>query len=207
VSVLRDEKGRFTTEEENITKTCPVCANEFTVHPSSSWRKYCSLECKGEAQKGKFLGERAELRGKEHPNYKEKVVKKCENCGKKFKVPPYRKESAKYCSRKCLYEAHEGNPSTLQHPLPSGEDHPNYKHGKFARGGEKYYGTNWKDQKGKALERDNFTCQICGAMENLQIHHKNPIGNFDEPEEANFLDNLITLCTSCHSAIEPRKSN
>lgn len=30
----------------------------------------------------------------------------------------------------------------------------------------------WLRKKNEILERDNYTCQRCGATSNLQVHHK-----------------------------------
>jgi len=52
----------------------------------------------------------------------------------------------------------------------------------------------WAKIRDIVLERDNFTCQICGSKEKLCVHHKIPtrLGiNHD-------LENLITFCYSCH---------
>lgn len=80
---------------------------------------------------------------------------------------------------------------------PNGKDHPGW------RGGyEPYYGANWQKQRKKALERDKYQCQECGSLTNLNVHHKQPVLTFKIREEANFLDNLVVLCRSCHSKIE-----
>jgi len=50
--------------------------------------------------------------------------------------------------------------------------------------------------KEKSLIRDNYTCQDCGSRDNLVTHHKDKSGNSDNPN--NEMDNLITLCRSCH---------
>ena len=47
-----------------------------------------------------------------------------------------------------------------------------------------------------ALKRDNYTCQECGATENLQVHHIK--AKKFHPELTYDLDNLITLCKKCH---------
>lgn len=56
--------------------------------------------------------------------------------------------------------------------------------------------------KSKTLERDNFTCQHCGSSENLHIHHIDKKGsNVPKEQKNNALDNLITLCRSCHTRV------
>lgn len=76
---------------------------------------------------------------------------------------------------------------------------------------DRYYGTNWKEMRAKTLERDRYRCQSCGDSINelrsdnstgLHVHHIVPVREFQEPEDANFLENLITLCPSCHSDAE-----
>ena len=68
---------------------------------------------------------------------------------------------------------------------------------------------NWRARRGKlsdsvrkkVLERDNFSCVICGAKDKLEVHHIVTPHKFALPEEANRLDNLVTLCKKCHYAI------
>lgn len=67
------------------------------------------------------------------------------------------------------------------------------------------YGPNWIVQRNRARERDHFTCQVCGAVENGRshhVHHKTPFRTFTSYLIANELDNLITLCPSCHKRVE-----
>lgn len=47
-------------------------------------------------------------------------------------------------------------------------------------------------------ERDNHSCIVCNGVSNLHVHHKIPrkLGG------PNHIYNLVTLCSSCHSAIE-----
>jgi DEAD/DEAH box helicase domain-containing protein len=53
-----------------------------------------------------------------------------------------------------------------------------------------------------ALERDGHTCQVCGAGEPLDVHHKQPLRSFRSFEEGNRLENLISLCPNCHRRAE-----
>jgi 5-methylcytosine-specific restriction endonuclease McrA len=52
----------------------------------------------------------------------------------------------------------------------------------------------------RILERDGWRCQICGSMQNLQVHHLKLRSQSGGDEE----QNLITLCTSCHERAHGR---
>lgn len=68
-----------------------------------------------------------------------------------------------------------------------------------------YYGPQWTAIRQLVRERDQFTCQMCGALEvdrTHHVHHKIPLRSFTSLELANSLDNLITLCPNCHRKAE-----
>lgn len=77
------------------------------------------------------------------------------------------------------------------------------------------YGPNWPQQRLRARGRDRFRCQVCGISEEalgreLDVHHLRPFREFgyrpgvnEAYREANALDNLISLCPSCHHRSEP----
>jgi 5-methylcytosine-specific restriction endonuclease McrA len=44
------------------------------------------------------------------------------------------------------------------------------------------------------LKRDNWRCQSCGSMKNLQVHHL----TFRSHSGGDVEQNLITLCAACH---------
>lgn len=51
----------------------------------------------------------------------------------------------------------------------------------------------------KALKRDEYKCVKCGSEEQLQVHHKDEKGrNLPKDQQNNDINNLITLCASCH---------
>ena len=50
----------------------------------------------------------------------------------------------------------------------------------------------WRKLSKQVKKRDNYLCQDCGQPEWLVVHH------IDADKENNELDNLITLCPSCH---------
>jgi len=49
--------------------------------------------------------------------------------------------------------------------------------------------------RSQVLHRDGWRCQSCGSMSNLEVHHKNSRSRSGDDSE----ENLITLCTPCHS--------
>lgn len=77
----------------------------------------------------------------------------------------------------------------------------------------KYYGPSWADAREERLEKDNFRCQSCGDSSDtdgicLDIHHIRPLRDFQKDngqlnhETANRIENLVTLCRSCHQRWE-----
>jgi len=46
------------------------------------------------------------------------------------------------------------------------------------------------------LKRDNWRCQKCGSLKDLQIHHK----VHRSQQGSDSLENLVTLCAYCHMA-------
>ena len=46
----------------------------------------------------------------------------------------------------------------------------------------------------RVLERDDWRCQKCGSLEDLQIHHK--VKRSQLGDDA--LQNLVTYCAQCH---------
>lgn len=67
------------------------------------------------------------------------------------------------------------------------------------------YGPDWDAIRQQVLRRDGERCQICGATGNgqaLHVHHLQPLRSFTNLATANQLQNLITLCPSCHQLAE-----
>ncbi len=67
------------------------------------------------------------------------------------------------------------------------------------------YGPGWEALRIRVRQRDDFCCQKCSAPEqgkNHDVHHKIPFRTFNNIAEANRLDNLVTLCPSCHHQAE-----
>jgi len=50
------------------------------------------------------------------------------------------------------------------------------------------------------LRRDGWRCQSCGAMSNLEVHHR----EFRSHSGSDSEENLITLCSTCHASVHGR---
>lgn len=71
-----------------------------------------------------------------------------------------------------------------------GEKNPNYTTGKTVG---RNYATGWKAAKKSALTRDGHRCVDCKkASSRLEVHH------LDGSKENHALENLVTLCSTCH---------
>ncbi|GAB4462450.1 MAG: hypothetical protein Kow0070_21460 [Anaerolineales bacterium] len=67
------------------------------------------------------------------------------------------------------------------------------------------YGPGWGKIRERVRARDGYKCQVCGTPETTRqhdVHHKIPFRAFASREEANRLENLVTLCPSCHKKAE-----
>jgi 5-methylcytosine-specific restriction endonuclease McrA len=60
--------------------------------------------------------------------------------------------------------------------------------------------TSYHDLHQQVLERDGWRCQVCGSMQNLQVHHF----KFRSHSGSDVEQNLITLCEECHTRIHRR---
>lgn len=55
----------------------------------------------------------------------------------------------------------------------------------------------YENLRQRVLRRDRWRCQLCGAMSNLEVHHRQFRSQSGEDSEVN----LITLCSGCHKTI------
>jgi 5-methylcytosine-specific restriction endonuclease McrA len=126
----------------------------------------------------------------------------CENCGcgvERLDSQVNEDENV-FCGKGCKDKHHSKR--------MRGSDNPCWDGGEY----EKYYGANWDEQRERALERDNYSCECCGVGKQeatLSVHHIHKIryfkNQYDAPtwwQKANRLTNLVTLCFSCHGRWE-----
>jgi 5-methylcytosine-specific restriction endonuclease McrA len=56
---------------------------------------------------------------------------------------------------------------------------------------------DYRELHQQILRRDGWRCQLCGSMQNLEVHHiMFRSQNGDDSDE-----NLITLCAECHARV------
>jgi len=176
--------------KEKAELTCEVCEDTFEVHPyRADSARFCSRECKDENLRGKT--------GEDAVGWEDATETfECQNCGDDFEEYPYRNQTL-YCSESCYREASK--------EIFAGDNNPAWRGGRVDN-----YGPNWDEQRSKALDRDDHSCQQCGVEQSatdtpLHVHHEKRLGWFKEEYDApewykrgNELDNLTTLCRSCH---------
>jgi len=131
--------------------------------------------------------------GENNVKYVEAINLTCEYCDKQFQRKPWelRRRKGKlgvFCSFICY--------KTWQ------REHSKEKSPYWVGGQTTYRGKRWWEIRREILNRDSFTCQICGSTYNLVVHHITPFREFNDESEANKLSNLITLCQSCHMRLE-----
>lgn len=160
---------------------CIVCGEEFSYYPSEKPGKFCA-ECYRDPEVSgnppqEWWGEGSR-------------TVECAYCEAEFTVYRWKAENQDvfFCGRDCYarWLSEERGPEAAPRNA---------------------YGLYWQSARKQTLERDEFTCQRCGVTEeelgeSLHVHHILPVKIFNEPHKAHTLDNLISLCSSCHRKVE-----
>lgn len=151
----------------------------------------------------------------------------CRVCETPFKVKPYRKDSAKYCSQKCkkidmlvdkikcickgcgkefevypsAYNRGEGvfcSPECTA-KFQVGEENPNWRGGVSAENAIVRGSIKYKEWAYAVKKQANFTCGKCGQVGGkLVSHHLEPFWEY--PESRFDIDNGVCMCKECHDA-------
>lgn len=110
---------------------------------------------------------------------------RCETCGKTVSIRPSEvKKGWRFCSWECRVIGIRGSGNV------NWTNSPNNR------------GWDWKLIRLSAMERDGYRCTKCGKTDGLVVHHIVPW----EQTQDNSLDNLMTLCVSCHMHIHKSRS-
>ncbi|MFB6295776.1 MAG: HNH endonuclease [Halobacteriales archaeon] len=172
-------------KDASETAECERCGEEFEYYPSEKKGVYCPT-CVAESEE--FLGEAREVDA-------ERVTESCKQCGETMEVlrSDWERDGRTFCSLDCYGEW------LSEHRV--GEDHHQWK------GGDISYGGEWWSVRRKARERDDHRCQRCGKTKDEigrepDVHHIEPVREFDDPADAHRLDNVVCLCRSCHRTVE-----
>jgi len=165
--------------------TCEICCKEFKRGGLNPKARFCSFACKAEFQHRYNTGEN-------HPRWNKDYS---QHCGKEFTSDnPTTLQRMKFCSKKCA------DIGGLRY---KGKDHPNWRGIKSEvnrlRGQAKY-----KKWSRDIMERDNFTCQICGKRGGtLNAHH---LLSFTDYAEYRYeMWNGVTVCRKCHAKLHRPK--
>lgn len=214
-----------------IARICPNCGGIFSVPPSRlHWGrgKYCSPDCQYEAMRRTRLTRRMLVNAhcaycgvslvrricdvkSEHQfcspacHYKARTVgivkrriikpyrrkpipvRNCLLCGNSYTT---RKRTQKFCSPNCFAIAR-----SIELTAHNSEDLLM----RIARG---YRGLGWNAIRKAVYKRDGYRCRLCGQTRRVTLHAHH-IMPYETPTD-NALDNLITLCSSCHRRVERR---
>lgn len=160
-----------------VERNCDWCGSSFETYQSQS-KRFCSMDCRDKWMSSEFSGDG-------NPNHgAEKQSLECDHCGEEFerREKEYTGEKV-FCSMECWVGFQEENRE--YDPTP-------------------YWSAKWRKVRKEVQERDG-ECVRCGADGSdsiLDAHHKKPVREFDDPEEAHTVDNAVLLCRDCHTTVE-----
>lgn len=164
---------------------CKVCGHEFMAKGKlldKGFGRICSSSCRSENQ--------SEWQRRNSPVRKEKVLVKCECCGREKLLSPAHARPFRFCSKTCR--------AKWQRTRMKGRNHPNWKGGHSTLRSRIAIAVEYKQWRSAVFKRDYFTCQKCGDGRggNLQAHHIKPIAT--HPQAMFEIANGQTLCERCH---------
>jgi len=197
---------------------CVVCGKEFTAkHPwkkgnSYNYPKYCSVRCRGKAERKKYKGKYSKRYRERHrekirqynqeyyQKHKEEIKKKRQ----KYWRERYLKMREKIIQR--MREYTERNREKVREINRKAQ--ARYRKTEKGRWSKRVYeyrkrnpkiGKIDKKQWEEKLKRLGGKCQMCGSTEDITIDHIIPLSKGG----TNHIDNLQPLCRRCNS----RKQN
>jgi len=182
-----------------IKVQCKICGKDFEVKPCKirvGWGKYCSRECQWKS-----------LIGRKHP-HKEETKKKIGNANRGRNRPDmvdnqYNKGKSGYWlgkkrsdkTKEKISLAHKG-----KHHSPATEF--KWINGNSSENDIRLHDKKYIKQRNKAYKRDKYMCQMCKikCLNRKSKDTKRWIACHHIKDEYDHrLENLQTLCASCHS--------
>jgi len=191
-------------------------------HPSEETRRKISEWNKGKSLSVEHKKKLSEFRKKywSNPEHKkrmseihkgkhltEETKKKLSEAFKGKKRPPFSNEWKQKMSKSMKGIKHKPFSEETKMKISNakrGSKNPNWKGGISTIYQKHREEIQWKKQSAKVFKRDNYQCQLCGAMNGngktvkLHAHHIIPwrVSHNDKK------NNLITLCNKCHKKVE-----
>lgn len=200
------------------TIICSVCGVEKKTY--SKTRKYCSLSCRNEGYKGISFSKKTQFKkgtsgaanyffGKKHTYESRKKISE----SRKGIIPANKGKFHSEFTKKHLSDVHKKiwqDAEYVRHfkekralqKMPCGSSHWLWRGGDVG-----YRGPGWEKKACASRERDCYKCVSCGISKiehqkvfggNLHVHHIIPY----YISKSNALENLVTLCRSCHAFAE-----
>jgi len=120
---------------------CKVCDKEFAYFPSRSSGLYCSRECYHK-----------HAVGVNHPSYKEKVKRVCEQCGREVLTNFSTAKTTRFCSKECRHHWDS------EHYV--GKNNPNWSGGAYILRVCKYCGKDFMTARAVVKRGDGKYCSI-----------------------------------------------
>lgn len=178
-------------------KYCKICGTEIIklpIYSNKYWKKriLCSRKCDAIYRTGKSMkkipmsketklkisiSKKGRFSGESSPRWKGgKMSKICTFCNKIFYIELHRKETAKFCCKKCHNDSRKSEKSEQNNSIRKS--------------------TKYKEWRKRVFERDCYKCVNCGKMGNLHADHIKPFAIYID-ERFN-IDNGRTLCINCH---------
>ena len=195
----------YSSKTKGKTRVCSNCGKTFS---NSHALKYCSLGCFKSLQVKRRERTCIQCEGRYHsarPSEHHKYCSRkcaalaahsitertfnCLHCGKEVCVRLVSSRTRKFCSKDC------------QHAHMKDSNHPLFRGNR-----RQYRGANWITQSALARDRDGKLCRGCGEAcgQRASVDHIVPFRltrDFakQDGKDPNDLNNLISLCRSCHS--------
>lgn len=172
---------------EQITRNCELCGKSFNpsiYNVREGNGRFCSKDCAGKSRKKPMIASERKCKSTKI------FVTQCVVCSKWFSSRRKKKTCSKECKSKLISII---SSSRNIH----GENNPNWRNGSTDEMIKIRTSSEYSEVRKKVFERDAYTCRKCGKVGNkLNAHHIIPASA--DKSLILELDNMITLCVSCH---------